>query len=249
VKRWALAAAAAASAAGVGVGILVGRATRTTSVSTRTVRAVTSRPQVQPAGTVPRTFSGAYGPHDVPLQALVPTRGRVRSAWFVPPAAGIPPEIVLTWDDDLGLHGLSVWQRARAPFADWRRIYLLRRDESLVEKLTATFGDATGDGHDDVLVFQDQDGSGGWGTYRLLAVVAGRMRQLYVRVASSDWTAIHLARGALVVRDGIGKDPRSAGDIHCCPRFIRTRVKRWNGRALVDVKVTTRPAPPPHEPR
>ena len=250
-----LVAAAVVSAAGFGVGIVVGRAThRTSVVSTRTVHENASRARTR-SGAVPRTFSGAYDPHEVSLQALIPERGRVDSARFVPAAAGIPPEIVVTWDEDFGsrrpyaLRGLSVWQRDRGFVADWHRIYVLRRDGPLLEGLTATVGDATADGHDDVLVFQDLDGSGGWGVYRLLAVVAGKMRQLYVRYASSDWTTIRLERRALVVRDGLGKDPRSAGDIHCCPRFIRTRIKRWNGRALVDVKVTTRPAPPPREPR
>jgi hypothetical protein len=167
----------------------------------------------------------------------------VYSSRVVPAAAGIPPEIVVTWDDDRGLHGLAVWQRRPGLVGDWSRIFTRRREDvAPFQRFETTVGDVTGDGHQDLLVFEDEDGSGGWGTYRLLAVVSGAMRQLYVRRASSDWTAIRLGHHALLVRDGIGKDPRSAGNIHCCPRFIRTRVKRWNGRALVDVRVTTRRA-------
>ena len=233
-----LLAVAAAIAAGVGAGFLLGRATHETArVSTRTVQAPPQR------GSVPRTFGGAFAPQTVPLQALIPERGRVWSARVVPAAAGIPPEIVVTWDEEVGLRGLAVWQRHRGFVGRWRRIYLRRRgDESPFQRFETTTGDVTGDGHQDVLVFEDEDGSGGWGTYRLLAVVSGTMRQLYVRRASSDWTTIRLRHGAHAVSDGIGKDPRSAGSIHCCPRFIRTRVKRWNGRALVDVRVTTRRA-------
>jgi hypothetical protein len=194
-------------------------------------------------GSVPRIFGGEFDPYAVPLQALIPERGRVWSARVVPAAAGIPPEIVVTWTEGVGLRGLAVWQRHRGFVGQWRRIYLRRRgDNSPFQKFKTTIGDVTGDRHQDVLVFEDEDGSGGWGTYRLLAVVSGTMRQLYVRRASSDWTTIRLGRRGLVVSDGIGKDPRSAGSIHCCPRFIRTRVKRWNGHALVDVSVTTRRA-------
>jgi hypothetical protein len=231
---------AVALAAGLGAGILLGRAThRSTHTSTRTV----VREARAQRGTIPRTFSGAYDPNDVPLQALIPERGRVHSGLVVPAAAGIPPEIVVTWDEDLGLDGIAVWQRRPGFVADWDRVYQRRQGEkSPFQRFETSTGDVTADGHQDLLVFEDQDGSGGWGTYRLLAVVSGAIRQLYVRHASSDWTAIRLTPRSLVVQDGIGKDPRSGSDIHCCPRFIRTRIKRWNGHALVDVKVTTHPA-------
>ena len=119
------------------------------------------------------------------------------------------------------------------------RLYT-HRARRAAEDVQVETGDFTGDRRDDVLVFDALDGSGGCGVYRAIAVTAGSAHEVSSIALCEDRGAIHLARGGLVFRLGEVKDPKTTDDIHCCFLFLRTTVKRWNGRELVTVRTSRR---------
>jgi hypothetical protein len=113
-----------------------------------------------------------------------------------------------------------------------------------VNRLTVQKGDVTGDRHLDLLVFEDTGGSAGCGVYRLLATVRGRIAQLFIRRACLDDAAVVLHDDALVMYDGIVRDPKTLWQIHCCWTVWLRTVQRWRGRKIVSVE-RTRGGPPP----
>jgi hypothetical protein len=139
--------------------------------------------------------------------------------------------------------GLAIWQRAgREP--TWRRIYSLVVPVYGVNRFALQKGDVTGDRHADLLLFEDTDGSAGCGVFRLLATVRGQITQLLVRRACMDSAAVALQGGALVMYDGLVRDPRTLDQIHCCWSVWLRTVQRWRGRKLVSIE-RTRGGPPP----
>jgi hypothetical protein len=137
-----------------------------------------------------------------------------------------------------GLYGLTIWQGDR-------RLYSYRAARN-THGIKVETGDFDGDLRSDVLVFADQDGSGGCGVYRALVTAPGSIRQVYSRQLCEDQGSIHLEGAGLVIRIGEAKDPKTANEIHCCFRFLRTTVKRWNGHELVVVRSYRRQLKRPH---
>jgi hypothetical protein len=198
---------------------------------------------------IPTRFSGVGTPSGVPLLDLVPDDAVVDGAWFVRGSAGVAPQVALAWEQIALVssrslrRGLVIWQRlGRRP--TWRRVYARVVPVYGVNRLTVQRGDVTGDRHPDLLLFEDTDGSAGCGVYRLLATVGGRITQLLVRRACLDDAAVVLHGGALVVYDGILRDPKTLDQIHCCWTLWRRTEQRWRGRRLVSVQ-RTRGGPPP----
>lgn len=214
--------------------------------SKRSTRAVPPRPRPAP---LPMRFSGVSAPAKLPLLDLIPADAVLDRAWFVRPAAGIPPQVAVAWQqvalvgDRSHRRGLAIWQRAgRHP--RWRRVYSLVVPVYGVNRFALQKGDATGDGHPDLLLFEDMDGSAGCGVFRLLATIGGQITQVVVRRACMDNAAIALQGGALVMYDGIVRDPRTLDQIHCCWSVWLRTAQRWRGRKLVTVE-RARGGPPP----
>jgi hypothetical protein len=207
-----------------------------------------ARPEARPAP-VPRRLSGVSAPAEVPLLDLIPADAVVDRAWFVRGSADIPPQIAVAWEQIALVgssslrRGLVIWQRlGRRP--TWRRVYSRVVPVYGVNRLTVQKGDVTGDRHLDLLVFEDTGGSAGCGVYRLLATVRGRIAQLFIRRACLDDAAVVLHDDALVMYDGIVRDPETLWQIHCCWTVWLRTVQRWRGRKLVSVE-RTRGGPPP----
>jgi len=174
-----------------------------------------------------------------PSRSLFPAGGKLVASRTLPASGGIPAQKVVVWaralrdDPEVSRYGLDIWEAGR-------RIYAHRAPVN-AEAVIFESGDFTGDTHDDLLVFDYVDGSGGCGTYRALATQKARIRQVDVRLLCLDEGSIHLHRHALVFRIGLVKDRTTANDIHCCFLFLRTTLKRWDGRRLVIIRSSRRP--------
>jgi hypothetical protein len=174
-----------------------------------------------------------------PAQSLLPPNSKLVASRSLPASTGIPAQKVIVWsralreDPQVLRFGLDIWEAGR-------RIYKHRAPVN-AHAVIFERGDFTGDAHDDLLVFDYVDGSGGCGTYRALATQKARIRQVHVRLLCLDQGSIHLHRHALVFRIGQVKNPRTAYDIHCCFLFLRTTLKRWDGHKLVTIRSSRRP--------
>jgi hypothetical protein len=214
--------------------------------SKRSAHAVRRKPRPAP---VPTRLSGVSTPAEVPLLDVIPADAVVDGAWFVRGSANVPPQVAVSWEQIALVgsrslrRGLLIWQRlGRGP--SWRRVYSRIVPVYGVNRLTVQRGDVTGDRHPDLLLFEDTDGSAGCGVYRLLATVRGRITQLFLRRACLDGAAVVLHGGALVMYDGIVRDPKTLNQIHCCWTVWQRTVQRWRGRKLVSLE-RTRGGPPP----
>jgi hypothetical protein len=169
---------------------------------------------------------------------LVPSDAVVVHAWPIPAGGGVPAQLAVHWQrvslagSPLDTSGLVLWERARSS-SGWRLIHSLRFPAHLVGLLNLRVGDVNGDGHADVVLFEDMGGSACCGVYRVLAEVRRHITQLLVRRGCFDNTRVRLMHGALVMYDGVERDPRTANQIHCCWKtWLRTDL-RWRGRTLV----------------
>ncbi|MEA2219290.1 MAG: hypothetical protein QOJ35_1916 [Solirubrobacteraceae bacterium] len=90
----------------------------------------------------------------------------------------------------------------------------------------------TRDGHLDVLVHQDGDGSDGCGDYDLLVTAAGAVHEVFHVHECLDNTAVALRPNALVIDRGVAYAPHG-NHVHPVFKSFRRTVKRWNGRQLV----------------
>jgi outer membrane murein-binding lipoprotein Lpp len=185
------------------------------------------RPAAQPL-----RLSGAPKP-----VKLIPADAVVSHVWRVPQGGGLGPELAVSWkriamvDSALETQGLVVWERSGRL---WRVVYSSRLPREL-EGLNARQGDVNGDGHDDLLLFEDMGGSAGCGLYRVLAPTRNGVEQLFVRKGCGDYTRAWVRRSALVMYQGIVKDPRTANQIHCCWRVWQRTTIRWRGSTVASI--------------
>lgn len=175
---------------------------------------------------------------------LAPPRATVETS--VLPAAGrVPEQVFVQWERETRTEagpgagqlqseqGVLLWQADREGRATkWRVVYGRRYPWYL--SLGYATGDVTGDGHADILLSALQ-GSGGCGPWRLVATVAGRMREMFSRDACEMRMAIE--RGALVIDEPIGPCPDPQGSVHCFGGRRRVE-KRWNGTRLATTDVS-----------
>jgi hypothetical protein len=130
------------------------------------------------------------------------------------------------------LRGLVVWHHGRR----WTRALRFRRvaDDFLIQ-----VQDVTRDGRPDVLLFEDRDGSGGCGIWRVF--VGGR--EQFVRAGCRDNATVRFEGHRVVAYRGVVRDPRSGTYIHCCWSRWRRTAFRWDGdRFQVEAR---RIGPPP----
>jgi hypothetical protein len=137
-----------------------------------------------------------------------------------------------------GLYGVTILEGKR-------RLYSHRARPGAV-RISIETGDFTGDGRDDVLVFDDTDGSGACGVYRALVTAPGSVRQVQARLLCEDEGSIHVRDGGLLVRLGVTKDPQTHYSPHCCYLYVRRALQRWNGNGWVRVRSKLTRLRPPH---
>src|SRR3954464_3880477 len=121
-------------------------------------------------------------------------------------------------------------------------------------RISIESGDLNGDGRQDVLVFDDTDGSGACGDYRAVMMSPGTARPTLTRPLCEDQGSIHVRRGGLLFSLGVRRDAKTRDQTHCCYLFVRRTLRRWNGARWVIVSSTlvrrpsARPYPGGHAP-
>ena len=187
------------------------------------------------------------GERTAPLSEIVPADARIQGV--VSPRAPTPAVLVVWQRSFQGPPYLetavALWNRPVIHrIATWRRVFSLHATERNdgVERMDVDTADLTRDGRVDFLVFEDMDGSGGCGLYRVYRAAAASATEIWHRRACTDWKSTFLQGHALVTEDGVGQTAASKGQIHCCPRFIRRTEYRWNGSQLVRRRSALRPA-------
>jgi hypothetical protein len=187
----------------------------------------TSTPMIDLPKDAPSAFGLRVVADRVPLASLVPADAQVSAAWTSSPSDQVP-QIALVWtrgsDPFSAQHGFEIWQR----FADtppWRIVYAFTDAPSTgVLGIRLDAGDVTGDGHPDVLTFEDQGGSGACGVWRVVQSTIGGATQIFRRKTCD--TEVRLATGSLRIRAAVYQP----GDAHCCPSKFRTTILDWSGQ-------------------
>ena len=176
---------------------------------------------------------------------LVPPGASLVDARRLPPSSDLPGVVVLWARGPNGARGsgLNVWQSpevSRMP-TEWRLIFRIEvtrpgrtvavgppgaeqaeptdaRSVTLIET-----GDATGDGRPDILTLEETDGSGGCGTWRLIALRGTRIESIFKKRGCE--LDLRIRTGMLRVESAIS--PKKCKNIHGCGRK-RTWL-RWTG--------------------
>lgn len=195
-----------------------------------------------------------------PARRLVPRGASVVQSQQLSGGRGEPRRLAVAWaTDNDGVperSGVFVWEPAGGSVAapgvagDWRLAFGInllsgRRvtvgsasaattaRSDLARAGIADAGDVTGDGYRDLLTFEDSTGSGGCGTWRVIAAAAGSVQQVFEQSTCEAELAI-TRRGLLRVRQAF--KPRGCPSIHGCT--IRTTVLRFDAGHWVRVSRT-----------
>jgi len=228
-----------AFAGGAAAGALLEDGDETVRTETTTVvRRAAATPVREPRlADVPRYVSEG----GLVLQRLVPRDAEVRRSWRLPAAGGVPEQVVVTWTRPRGAlapneHGLTLWQSEDGA---WRRLYrfnappFLRNGDLQVYGIGVATKNVSGDGHLDVLTWQDLGGTAGHGTYRLVITGHGSAREVFRRENDADLETVGLRRGALIIDRGITGSEAHPRSIHPGYERWRRTSYRWGGRQLV----------------
>ena len=192
----------------------------TTSSPTPTVEPVRVPPNT------PSSFDQDLDGTDLPPAELVPSNGTATGAWVAETAAGqtVVVSYAVPSSDPLRVEqGLVVWRRFDVD-PPWRPVYGIRdRPEAGVLRVDARIGDATGDGSDDALTFEETGGSGACGTWSVIDLAANM--QVFERKTCDTMIDLSSAPAGLVVVASVYEQ----GDAHCCPSGVRTTVLVYGG--------------------
>jgi hypothetical protein len=210
------------------------------SPSLSPIPAPTARPSpsVDPGpapGATPTSYEPDVAAQDVPASALVPAGARPTGEWFAFTEDGVM--IVVAWaergeDVTAVPRGVSIWRRS-ATSPHWRRILArtVRATDRVIE-IGATTADVTGDGSDDVLLFEGGSGTGGCGAWLVLEPVL--VERIFRRdLCDGRVDPAPAQTPGLVVTEAV----YGPGDAHCCPSAIRRTTLAWTGS---DWRVTDR---------
>lgn len=178
-------------------------------------------------GTTPTAYEPDVAAQDVPTAALIPVGARPTGEWFAFTRDGVM--IVVAWaerGDDITAapRGVAIWRRS-ATSPHWRRILVrTTRPADRVTEIGATAADVTGDGSDDVLLFEGGSGTGGCGLWLVLEPV--RLERIFRRdLCDGRVDPAPTETPGLVVTESV----YGPGDAHCCPSAIRRTTLRWIG--------------------
>jgi hypothetical protein len=179
------------------------------------------------------------GASDLPSEALVPPDAQLSDRVTLPAGGDAPDQVAVTYvigDDPFAAeHGFALWQR----FEDrphWSVVLaFVDAATSGVLGIRVAAGDATGDGHDDVLTFEETGGSGACGTWRVIATEEDDTREV-LRRKTCDAEFV-ISPGALELRTAVYEP----NDAHCCPSAFRYTTFAWNGEAFERTDVVVEP--------
>jgi hypothetical protein len=239
-------------ALGVIVGVLVQRSRsgerviRTTAVSALYETVTRVLPQTSVAPKLQRTvYDSGSG---IPIGDLAPSGARA-DVWWLPARRG-GPFLLVAWhrpderrerqEKNSRTRGVILWHRRPNT---WHLVYARRHPWWI--HLWLDRGDVTGDGRTDVLLSEENGGSGGCGVRRVLAPLPGRASEVFRRHLCEAQVA--LEGGAVIVNEAIGPCPYPEGRAHCFGGR-KTSELRWSGAALRPVRVTIECALPRLDP-
>jgi hypothetical protein len=177
-----------------------------------------------------------------PKQSLAPRGARVLGVRTLS-----DDQRVITWqlgghpeDPFSGLYGVTLVEGQT-------RLYSHRAPRGAL-RISVESGDLSGDGRQDVFVFDDTDGSGACGDYRAVITGPGSARLALTRPLCEDQGSIHVRRGGLLFSIGARRDPRTRDQAHCCYLAVRRTLRRWNGDrwVVVSSKLVRRPPGRPY---
>ncbi|MEX2204339.1 MAG: hypothetical protein WD965_09665 [Actinomycetota bacterium] len=219
---------------------------RATTGSTETATPTpTTSPEPSPS---PRPIPPAWAspidedldPEALPDDALVPPDAQLTDRLTLPAASGIPDGVAVAYvlgaDPFAAEHGFALWQRFDEAPA-WSVVFALvdpPREGILGIRLEA--GDLTGDGHTEVLAFEDRGGTGACGTWRVIAPAPAAATEIFRRTTCD--TQIRIAGEVLEVREAVYEP----GDPHCCPSAFRRSTLLWNGSRFRQIASRIEPA-------
>jgi hypothetical protein len=179
-------------------------------------------------------------PEALPDDALVPPDAQLTDRLTLPTASGILDGVAVSYvvgaDPFAAEHGFALWQRFDEAPA-WSVVFAFvdpPREGILGIRLEA--GDLTGDGHPEVLAFEDRGGTGACGTWRVIAPAPGAAAEVFRRTTCD--TQIQIAGDVLEVREAVYEP----GDPHCCPSAYRLSTLRWNGSRFRQIASQIEPA-------
>jgi hypothetical protein len=179
-------------------------------------------------------------PQALPDDALVPPEAQLTDRITLPTASGVPDGVAVSYvvgaDPFAAEHGFALWQRFDEAPA-WSVVLAFvdpPREGILGIRLDG--GDLTGDGHPEVLTFEDRGGTGACGTWRVIAPAPGAAAEVFRRTTCD--TQIQIAGDVLEVREAVYEP----GDPHCCPSAFRLSTLRWNGSRFRQIASRIEPA-------
>jgi hypothetical protein len=166
---------------------------------------------------------------------LVPPDAELVDRVTLPQAGGVPDQVAVTYrtgnDPFAAEHGFAVWQRFdEAPFWSVVHAFVDSPDQGVLG-IALQVGDVTGDGHDDVLAFEQTGGTGACGRWRVIAWNHGETDRLFQRRTCD--TDIRVLGGRLEVREAV----YAVDDPHCCPSTYRFTTLRWDGARFAKAEV------------
>ncbi|MEX2407023.1 MAG: hypothetical protein WD834_06760, partial [Actinomycetota bacterium] len=156
--------------------------TATPSLTTSPEPSPSPRP-IPPAWAAP--IEDDLDPEALADDALVPPDAQLTDRLTLPAASGIPDGVAVAYvigaDPFAAEHGFALWQRFEEAPA-WSVVVAFvdpPREGILGIRLEA--GDLTGDGHPEVLTFEDRGGTGACGTWRVIARAPGAAGEVFRR--------------------------------------------------------------------
>lgn len=181
-------------------------------------------------------------PEDLPDEALVPPGARLAERIELVGAGEVPDQVAVAYslgDDPFAAeHGLAIWQRFAEPPA-WSVVYaFVDPSEEGVLGIRLQSGDLTGDGHAEVLVFEDRGGTGACGTWTIVSGGASDTARIFRRKTCD--AELKISDGGLALREAVfvPEDP------HCCPSAFRTSRLEWDGERFAVVSTEETPTVP-----
>lgn len=211
--------------------------TPSASATTTTPPSVTATVTSSPSPTAsPRPIPPAWAapieedlaPAELDDGALVPPGAELTGRIDLPAGGGLPDQVAVAYaigeDPFAREHGFAVWQRfAEPPY--WSVVYaFVDARERGVLGIRLQAGDLTGDGHEDVLVFEETGGSGACGRWRVAAAAPeGAVTAFKRQTCDAEF---QIRGGALELREAVYEP----GDPHCCPSAFRYATYEWNGQ-------------------
>ena len=165
-----------------------------TQVRTKTVPVYvsTDRASAGHRAPEPSTVPVPIDDRTAPLSQLIPADARIQRCRFASRAdAGRAGRLATQLRSGTAVHG----DRGRALESTRHRhdrnlaprLLPPRNRAEGVERMDVDSADLTGDGRDDFLVFEDMDGSGGCGLYRVYRAAAAAATEIWRRHACTDW--------------------------------------------------------------